>query len=114
MKPIALLAPTFAVTEAQAGAYTSRSVPTRVDVVSGSGFMVYGSFGNANGCTTGDQFFVLQSHPQYNQIYATVMMAIASGRNIMAYADGCNSQAWYAGSTVTFNTVAADDAVSIQ
>ena len=31
-------------------------------------------------------------HAQYNQIYALVMMALAAGRPVQAYADQCATQ----------------------
>jgi hypothetical protein len=90
-----------------AGAWTTWAVPVRVDVVRSDGIMVYGTFGNPDGCSESDQFFVAMSHPQYNQIYATVMMAMSSGRQIMAYAESCAAETWYNPASVTYNTVSS-------
>jgi hypothetical protein len=90
-----------------AGAWTAWAVPVRVDVVRSDGIMVYGSFGNPDGCSESDQFFIATTHPQYNQIYAAVMVAMSSGRQIMAYADSCAAEAWYNPASVTYNTVSS-------
>lgn len=76
--------------------------------------MVYGTFGNPGGCTVPDQFFVAISHPQYNQIYATLMMAMATGRQIMTYSIECDPVTWYSVSTTTYNTVTGGSAVNVQ
>ena len=98
-----------------AGDFTPWAVPTRVDVVRGEGFMVFGSFGNPNSCSIGDRFFVpLVVDPTthvasaaatelYNQMYAMALMAVAAGKPLQAYVDQCATQGWYTGPTVTFN-----------
>ena len=86
-----------------AGDFTQWGVPTRVDVVRNEGVMVYGSFGNPNGCTIANQIFIPIGHSQYNQIYAMLLMALAAGKPIQAYVDQCATQGWYAGSSTTFN-----------
>lgn len=97
-----------------AGGWTGWGVPVRVDVVRNEGVMVYGSFGNPGGCTVSDQFFVAFNHPQYNQIYATLMTALVAGRSVMAYADSCSPETWYSVSSVTYNSVDASSALNIQ
>jgi hypothetical protein len=97
-----------------AGGWTAWAVPTRVDVVRTEGLMVYGSFGNPGGCTVPDQFFVAINHPQYNQIYATLMTAMVTGRQIMAYSIECDSETWYSVPATTYNTVTAGSAVNMQ
>ena len=88
-----------------AAGFTQWAVPRRVDVVRNEGIMVYGSFGNANGCTVADQIFVPMGHAQYNEIYSLLLTAMASGMQVQAYSDQCAPQDWYAGPTVTYNTV---------
>jgi hypothetical protein len=90
-----------------AGAWTAWAVPVRVDVVRSEGIMVYGSFGNPDGCSESDQFFVAMSHPQYSQIYAAVVVAMTSGRQVMVYADSCGPETWYNPSSITYNTVSS-------
>ena len=68
---------------------------------------MYGSFGNPDGCSESDQFFVAMSHPQYNQIYAAIMVAMSSGRQIMAYAESCGAVTWYNPASITYNTVSS-------
>jgi|GEM_PF-3183194 len=101
-------------TSSLAGGWTGWAVPVRVDVVRNEGIMVYGSFGNPSGCTVSDQIFVAFSHPQYNQIYATLMTALAVGRQVMAYSVGCAPEPWYSVSSVTYNSVDGSSAVNIQ
>lgn len=102
MKKWAILLAWAACAPCFAGNFTSWAVPTRVDVVRNEGVMVYGSFGNANGCTVADQFFIPVGHAQYNQIYALLMTALASGMAVQAYVDQCAAQDWY---TVPSNTM---------
>src|SRR6185437_5924939 len=77
-----------------AAGFTQWAVPRRVDVVRNEGIMVYGSFGNANGCTVADQIFVPMGHAQYNQIYSLLLTAMASGLQVQAYSDQCARQDW--------------------
>ncbi len=65
--------------------------------------MVYGSFGNPNGCSFGDQVFIPIGHSQYNQIYAMLLMALAAGKPIQAYVDQCAPETWYSDQSQTFN-----------
>ncbi len=88
---------------ARAGGNTSWAVPTQVDVVRNEGIMVYGTFGNPNGCTESDRFFVPMGHAQYNQIYALVTTAMITGTKIMAYVDQCAPETWYSVTTTTYN-----------
>ncbi len=51
------------------------------------------NFDNAAACTKTVQAIVLQSHPLYKQMHASVMMAMATGTPINAYGCGCQA-AW--------------------
>ena len=86
-----------------AGGNTSWGIPTEVDVVRNEGIMVYGAFGNPNGCTVADRFFVPIGHTQYNQIYALVTTAMVAGTKIMAYVDQCAPETWYSVTSTTYN-----------
>lgn len=56
------------------------------------------TFDNPTACTRSDQAFVLSSNPQYKQILASAMLAMASGTPMQAYACGCQTywsgQSW--------------------
>jgi hypothetical protein len=86
-----------------AGNWTQWAVPTRVDVVRNEGVMVYGNFGNPNSCTVANQFFVALGHPQYNEIYAMLMLAFTTGKSVQAYADQCAPEMWYSVASTTYN-----------
>jgi hypothetical protein len=81
---------------------TAWAVPTQVDVMY-AGIMVHGAFGNSGGCTVADRFFVPINTGQYKEIYATLMLAFSTGKEVSAYINGCDSVGWYAASNVTFN-----------
>lgn len=51
------------------------------------------NFDNAMACTRPTQAIIVQSHPLYKQMHASVMMAMATGTPINGYACECQS-AW--------------------
>ena len=81
---------------------TAWAVPTQIDITY-AGIMVYGSFGNTGGCTVVDRFFVPINTGQYKEIYATLMLAFSSGKEVSAYVNSCDPVGWYAAPSVTFN-----------
>lgn len=103
----------LASTSCFAGGWTATAVPTGVDIVRGEGLMVHGSFGNPAGCTVADAFFVQISHPQYKEIYATLVLALATGKSIEAYAAECDPATWYSIPSTTYNTVTPSVSVNI-
>ena len=104
MKLITILLLSFPLISYAVG-LTGKAIPTRVDIERGNGFMVYGSFGNVDGCSVADRFYVQNGHPQYKEIYSTVLAAFMAGKKIQAYIDGCNPVTWYSAPTTTYNTV---------
>ena len=89
-----------------AGDFSSLAVPTRIEVVNAgkAGFMIYGEFGNAAGCTATNRIFVKSGNPQYNQLYATALTAFAAGKRLQAYVV-CDSVPWYSVESITYNVV---------
>jgi hypothetical protein len=81
---------------------TEWAVPTQIDVTY-AGIMVHGAFGNVGGCTAADRFFIPINTGQYKEIYATLIMAYAAGKQVSAYVNACDPVGWYAGPSVTFN-----------
>jgi hypothetical protein len=104
----------LACAQCYAGGWTNTAVVTRVDLVRNEGIMVWGSFGNPAGCSTGDAFFVGTNHVQYNQVYALIMLAFATGRPISAYAHECDPATWYSIPSVTYNNVTTSGAITLQ
>ncbi len=97
-----------------AGAWSSWATPTRVDIERGGGFMVYGSFGNPNGCTVDNRFYVKKEHPQYKEIYSAVLAAFSSGKRVQAHIRDCEGVSWYAILTTTFNVLKSSGSLNIQ
>jgi len=97
-----------AASQAQAAVPTSWATPTGYDVVTAvtPGIMVHGAFGNV-GCPALNVFFIPKAgnEQQYAQMVATVMMAVATGKRIMAYVAHCAPQNWYADPAHTFGNV---------
>lgn len=96
------------------GGLDELATPQRVDIVRGEGFMVFGAFANPSGCTVPDTFFVTISHPQYKEMYAMVMTAISTGRQVMTYSAECDPLTWYSVPTTTYNVVSIGAALNMQ
>ena len=97
-----------------AGGWSQIAVPTRVDMVGSLGFMVYGDFGNGGECTITDRFYVTSNHPEYKELYSTVLAAYMGGKKIQVYIHECNSVTWYAVATTTFNTLTSSGVLTIR
>jgi hypothetical protein len=89
-------------------AWSAPAVPGTVDIVRGEGFMIYGSFGNGEGCSIADQVFVQSDAPAYKEILAAVLLAQSQGRPISLWIHSCVTRGWYAAPTTTFNTVSVN------
>ena len=74
--------------------------------------MVYGDYGNTEGCTIADRVYIKSSHPQYDKIYANIMLAFASEKKLKFYVVGCEGISWYAVLSTTFNIM--DSTASMQ
>ena len=98
---------------ALAGGFSEGAIPTRIDIDRGSGVMVYGAFGNPAGCTVADRVYIGITHPQYQQIYSTVLAAFASGKRIQVYSHSCKPVGWYSVDSVTYNQVESYSSVSL-
>ena len=109
----ALILLTLISTASVAGGWSNMATPTRVDIERGNGFMVYGRFGNAGTCTITDRFYVQKSHPQYKEIYSTVLAAFMSGKKVQAYIHSCNPVGWYSVASTTYNTLGPSGALNI-
>ncbi len=98
-----------------AGGFTNPAVPTAIHVVQAgsAGFMVFGEFGNVGSCSVSNQVFVEISHPQYNQIYSTVLAASMAGKKIVFYSHSCKPAPWYTVNSVTYNTMEASGSIQL-
>ncbi|MBL8339727.1 MAG: hypothetical protein JNM97_23375 [Rhodoferax sp.] len=96
-----------------AGGFTAPGVPTRVDIVRSEGFMVFGSFGNAAGCTVGNQVFVRSEHPQYKAMFAMVVTAYVAKQKVSFYSGDCEAVTWYTTPAVTYNTVTGNESMTL-
>lgn len=97
-----------------AGDWTSYAVPTKIDIERGNGFMFYGEYGNPEECTTENRIYVEIDHPQYKEIYSTVLAAFISGKAVRAYIHECGTVGWYAASPTTFNILTPGGALDIK
>ena len=96
-----------------AGAWANPAVPTRIDIERGNGFMIYGQFGNAGNCSVANKVYVKINHPQYNELYSTVLAAYMSGKRIQPYINACITAGWYVVPSTTFNTLTASGSLNI-
>lgn len=90
---------------AAATGISTSATPTGVDIDRSGGIMVYGDFGNIGQCSISNQIYIQSTHPQYNQIYSTVLAAFMSGKKISAYIQACTPVGWYSIDSVTYNTL---------
>jgi hypothetical protein len=97
-----------------AGGWTAWAVPTGVDIVRGEGLMVWGSFANPGACVASNAFLVPINHPQYKEIYAALLFAMASGKKVAGYASSCAPANWYSVPSTTYNWMGIGDALNIQ
>lgn len=90
-----------------AGGFTNAAVPLGIDLVQAgsAGFMLHGLFGNPSGCTVTDQIFVEAGHPQYKEIYSTVLAAYMAGKKVIVYSHTCKPGPWYSVNSTTYNTM---------
>ncbi len=96
-----------------AAGWATAAVPTRVDVVRDDGFMIYGAFGNAGGCTIENRVLVQKSHPQYSEIYSLALAAVMAEKRVQPHISGCKTNGWYVTSEKTFNIMAPSDALNV-
>ncbi len=115
MKFVVSLLLTFASATVAANGFTNAAVPTRIDLVQAgtAGFMLFGEFGNVGGCSVSNQVFVEATHPQYDQMYATVLAAFMAGKAVALYAHSCQPVLWYSAANVTYNTVGSGGSIRI-
>ncbi|BFM10154.1 hypothetical protein R50072_03070 [Simiduia litorea] len=101
---------------AVAGGRTNAAIPSKIDLVQAgtAGFMIFGDFGNVGSCTVSDQVFVKASHPQYSQIYSTVLAAFMSGKKVSGYAHLCEPVAWYSTPSITYNVLTEAGSISVE
>ncbi len=88
-----------------AGGWTNSGSVEFVELVRGQGFLVKGDFGSGIGCVNAaaDYLWVAIDHPQYDQLYSTVLAGYMAGKKIRAYAHTCTEIGWHGGSYSTLN-----------
>jgi len=88
-----------------AAGYSEWAKPTSINLTGASGFRVLGNFGNPFPCGQSNAIFVNSDHPQYREIYSTVLAAQLSQKEIRFYISSCEVVSWLSSSTIsTFNT----------
>ena len=96
-----------------AGSWATPAVPTRIDVERGNGFMIYGQFGNAGNCSIANKVYVKIDHPQYKELYSTVLAAYMAGKRVQPYINSCITASWYVAPSTTFNTLTSGGSLNI-
>lgn len=114
MRKTALLIFLFVSTNVFAGSWTDWAIPTQVDIERGNGFMVYGTFGNAGGCTVAEKFYVKSDHPQYKEIYSAVLAAFTTKKSVRAYISSCEAVTWYSAPSTTYNILSSAGTLNLK
>ncbi len=104
----------FVCSTSYAAGWTQFAVPTQVDIERGNGVMVYGSFGNPGTCSVADQVYVQSTHPQYQEVYAAILAAFSSGKQLQFYIHSCESVIWYSAATTKYNTMEPGGALNMK
>ena len=112
MKYIAILLMFFS-SLCYAGGWSESVTPTRIDIERSGGFMVYGGFGNAGGCSVTNMVYVQIGHPQYKEIYAAILAAFTAGKKVQMYIHSCGPVGWYSISATTYNIMGPSSALNI-
>lgn len=113
MKFLFLIFGLFCLGIANAGGFSLAAVPSKVDIIPGGGFVVFGAFGNAGGCTQSNHLYVKGDHPQYKQMYAAALAAFVSGNKIYGYVHTCEPIGWYSVPETTYNVVTANGSFAV-
>ena len=93
-------------------AWSDKAVPEKIESIRGTGFMIFGAFGNTGtACTEGDVLFIAIDHPQYDQLFSIAMSALLGGKKIWGYAHECATPGWHGG---TFNEITSLGALYIE
>ena len=88
---------------------TSSAIPTVINTVESSGFIIYGDFGNPGGCTNANSIWISKTHAQYDQLYSVALSALMAGKKVNGYIHSCISIPWLSGNTKDYNTITAGD-----
>lgn len=75
--------------------WTSQAVPTSIENMRNNGFVINGTFGNANSCQRTNAIFVPKEHPQYELMYSMATSALMGGKELKAYIHACTLVGWY-------------------
>ncbi len=102
----------FALPANAAGGSTAYAVPTKIEIVRGQGFIIFGAYGNPGPtpCTRVDTIWVPISHPQYSELLSTALSAFAGQFKLQAYVHTCTSIGWHGG---TYNELTSHGALYI-
>jgi hypothetical protein len=95
------------------GGFTTAAIPTKIDIIGSSGFVMFGAFSNPGGCSVANVLFVRSEHPQYRALYATALAAYTSKQKVSAYVHACEPIPWYSVPSVTYNTVTMNGTLAI-
>jgi len=52
-------------------------------------------------------------HPQFKEIYAALLYAMASGKPVQGYASVCAAATWYSVPSTTYNWMGSGDSLNI-
>ena len=104
----------FCVSAVHAGHYTPTFTITSIEVLRNQGALIKGNLGNPAACTINNYLFIPKSHPQYDQMYSTVLAAYMGNKKIVAYAHKCEAVGWHWDRTKSVSTVTKDGTITIQ
>ena len=101
--------------QTQAGSWATAAVPGTIEIQGGNGLMIWAEIGNPENCNGGaNVFFVEKDHPQYDQIYATILAAKMSGKKIQPYIHDCKPVTWHSMPSVQYNTLTPSGAIYLR
>lgn len=101
MKLIYVILILFVSGQAYSASYSEAGVPSLVRIVSDVGFRVSSDgFGNPEDCGIPNQIVVELDHPQYKEIYSTVLAAYMAKKKVRFYVNSCKVHGWISSSSM--------------
>lgn len=114
MKKILVLIAFMLSTQVMAGGWGDAAAVKKIEVIRNEGLMVWADIGNPASCNgEANVFFVEKDHPQYDQVYSTILAALMSGKKIQPYVDTCKPVTWQTSASNLFNTLTPGGAIYI-
>lgn len=103
---------TLASPSSAAGGWTAQVVPTEIEITQTAGFLIYGDFGSSGPitCNRSNAIWIAKTHPDYAELLASALSAVAGQMKVRAYVHSCTMVGWIGS---TFNELSSGGALRV-